>query len=1373
MLGAQLKVRPNRRFFEAGKLPSEDCVDAYGFLSTMGIAVTRGIEEILDSQATLIVAPPWYGKTHVAEGLLRFLQAGPEDECERSPFGPNVHGILFHKFGGASSVEPPWWAEWQQKEAQRAWWIVDAIDEDLYAGTKAIFGILDRVQQLEREWCRQLSLILFCRKNEVPDEFRNKLDEVYSRGVRMVTLELAPPDENEALRIAGSPEKLDVAKRLIARNDLRSVGGYPAVIQRLAGRNPDERITSKEVWRDIIQERLRGGRREREPTGTRPDLSDQFDAAKRAAAVCHFAGLRELDSGSGESPSVVGINTLFSNEIPRYDRLQNAAHWLRHTDLLTPTATGLRFSERHVQEWLAAFALEDVPLSRLKPLLSKDDEPFPHLQGVMVILAEISEHREVQEWIGEIHGGLTPPSDALPWELQDVVARLDHLEKLARRSPHGLTFWEKSGFEHLAVPGIGRVLAARLGDSQRSSREKMLLLDVAEAVRATEILPHVEQIIRDANHDDRLRSDASYTLVRLGCRDHFARLVPFVREANPSTREQRVVVANIIRGLLSHLVWGFREAYPYAPPGDQGIADASSVGEHELRERMTTEDARWLLADFDWERQSHSDLRRTPGLRVYRRYHGELSFALHAVELLLQQDRIDKNDWSLLHSIVLARDDGAMLHGLVENIVEKARADVQARRRLFEAGLHRDPTGKRNWCWRWRWALTKDDADWLADLAERRGATSPWLWNDLLTRVQNPDVDTATRERIRARVYRKIPELLPDFDRRLDESIKEQQRWQEKIAKLRKEQEQPQHYLKDLVQQILSTHDLTLKQRLQKLSWICFLGDRFRPNNVIGRFDELAPEMQQQILAKCSEALQSAEPTHIPDGNSYPGSIVYEAEAFATVIRRVADHELDTNQIRKWLPSTLVFSFPDKSDVLARCIEADRAATEDVLTEIIRREIRSNNNESHNASNLPTDYWSDRFIQRALEIVQDETLPVPGRNSLLRVVAARAPKAADAVARQWLDVSGGSPDDNRAKRLAAVAALLYSHPATGVTELSKAVTDLGDDVVKQMDALGCRPGAETPALGSWPTEALEGLTLLLNQVLPVDHDPPKQLGQAHWVGPRDELRRLRDMLPQMLFERGGSDAKAALDRLSSQLPAVRKWHAWAQANKDAVEFLKTKPVRAGAVSWTDVVRLLDDARYRLIRSSADLQRVLIEQLNEFRTTVKKHLEMLYCKHKGHPRRHLHEEALQTYIHTRLSDCLPARVPKSTVVFLDRETQEASRRLFDIKVQAPTIEGRPATVVIEIKWSDHGQVSTSLRDQLGNSYLVPNGLTHGIYLVGWCEPGRWKNDSGIDPPTDLGSLEAWQEAFRRQADAFSAQHPSISICPIVIDLRWQA
>lgn len=1372
MSTVELGALPNRRFFEADKLRPEDFQDTHGFLSAKGVAITRGIDELLDVPVALIVGPPWYGKTFVAAGLYQFLSAGPEDERNRFRIGPYVHRTFFHQYGGASSVEPPWWAEWQQKEAERAWWIVDAIDEDLHAGTRAIFGILDRVQQLQREWCRQLSLILFCRKNEVPDEFRNKLDEVYSRGVRMVTLELAPPDENEALRIAGSPEKLDVAKRLIARNDLHLVGGYPAVIQRLAGHYPDERITRKAVWRDIIQERLRGGRREREPTGTRPDLTDQFDAAKRAAAVCHFADLRELDSGSGESPSVVGINTLFSNQIPRYDRLQNAAHWLRHTDLLTPTATGLRFSERHVQEWLAAFALEDVPLSRLKPLLSKDDEPFPHLRGAMVILAEISEHKEVQEWIGEIHGGLTPPSDALPWELQDAVARLDHLEEIARCSPDGLSFWEKPGLEHLAVPGIGRVLADRLGDSQRSSREKMLLLDVAEAVRATDILPHVEQIIRDANHDDRLRSDASYTLVRLGCREHFVRLVPFVREANPSTREQRVVVANVIRGLLSHRVWGFREAYPYAPPADQGFGDASWFIEHELKERMTLSDARWLLADFDWERQSHSDLRRTPGLRVYGRHHGELSFALHAVELLLKQDRVDKNDWSLLHAVVLARDDGAMLHDSVDNIIEKARADAQARRMLFEAGLQSDASGERNWGWRWRGALTKDDADWLADLAERRGATSLWLWSDLLVMVYNPDVDTATRERIHTRVHGKNPKLLSDFDRRRDEAIKKQQQWQEKVAKLRKEQEQPQHQLNDLVQQILNERQLTLEQRLQNLSWICFLEDRFRPNNVIGRFDELAAEMQQQILAKCCEALQSAEPTHIPDGNSYPSSIVYEAEAFAIVIRRVADYELDTDQIRKWLPSTLVFSFPDKSDVLARCIEVDRAATEDVLAETIRREVRSNNNDSHNASNLPTDYWSDRFIQRALEIVQDETLPIPGRSSLLRVVAARAPKAVDAMARQWLDVPGGNPDDKKAKRLAAIAALLYSHPATGVTELSKAVTDLGDDVVKQMDALGCRPGAETTALGSWPAEALEGLTLLLNQIFPVDHDPPKQMGQAHWVGPVDELRRLRDRLPQMLFERRGSRAKAALDRLSSQLPAVQEWQAGTQANIDAVKFLKTKPVRAGAVSWTDVVRLLDDAQYRLIRSSADLQRVLIEQLNEFETTVKKHLQMLYCKHEGQ-RKHLHEEALQTYLHVRLSDRLPGCVPKTTVVFLDRETQEASRRRLDIKVQAPTIEGQPATVVIEIKWSDHGQVSTSLRDQLGSNYLVPNGLTHGIYLVGWCEPGRWKNDSGIDPPTDLGSLEAWQEAFRRQADVFSAQHPSISICPIVIDLRWQA
>lgn len=106
---------------------------------------------------------------------------------------------------------------------------------------------------------------------------------------------------------------------------------------------------------------------------------------------------------------------------------------------------------------------------------------------------------------------------------------------------------------------------------------------------------------------------------------------------------------------------------------------------------------------------------------------------------------------------------------------------------------------------------------------------------------------------------------------------------------------------------------------------------------------------------------------------------------------------------------------------------------------------------------------------------------------------------------------------------------------------------------------------------------------------------------------------------------------------------------------------------------------------------------------------------------------------------------------------------------DIKVQASSLGGAFATVVIELKWSDHPHVSTSLRTQLGIEYLMNAGLTHGIYLVGWSVPGKWE-DTGVHL-ADSSAIDGWRAALTAQADDFSRANPGVVIIPLVVDLAW--
>src|SRR5206468_241409 len=107
------------------------------------------------------------------------------------------------------------------------------------------------------------------------------------------------------------------------------------------------------------------------------------------------------------------------------------------------------------------------------------------------------------------------------------------------------------------------------------------------------------------------------------------------------------------------------------------------------------------------------------------------------------------------------------------------------------------------------------------------------------------------------------------------------------------------------------------------------------------------------------------------------------------------------------------------------------------------------------------------------------------------------------------------------------------------------------------------------------------------------------------------------------------------------------------------------------------------------------------------------------------------------------------------------------------VQAVSLDGKPLTVIIEVKWSDHRDLSTSQEGQLMQQYLLENGLTHGIYLVGWCgKVGAWRRKALGGPPADRSSPEAWRRALEHQACLLRERYPSRDVRPLLLDLAWE-
>lgn len=279
---------------------------------------------------------------------------------------------------------------------------------------------------------------------------------------------------------------------------------------------------------------------------------------------------------------------------------------------------------------------------------------------------------------------------------------------------------------------------------------------------------------------------------------------------------------------------------------------------------------------------------------------------------------------------------------------------------------------------------------------------------------------------------------------------------------------------------------------------------------------------------------------------------------------------------------------------------------------------------------------------------------------------------------------------------------------------------------------GAEEAFEDPDYEAWPASELERL-----------------------VSQEEDPSLLLDAVCALLLRRNAEGDPEALERLASEHPTVRAWLDQARAQQGAEGVLSglLRPSGpAGQVPVAQVVRLLQDSRYRLLRTHDDLQAVILEELERIAADAKNHLAMLYRPRDKSG--HLHEDALQAYLHCRLGDRLGSGTLEPRPIFKNRETLAARNTRNDLKIETTSLDNKPLTLIIEVKWSDNAEVSTSLVEQLGKGYLLENSLTHGIYLVGWC--GR-----GASSP----------EALRELLDQQAREQTEVSIVPVVLDLTW--
>ena len=1345
-------------------------LDDHGFLSVL--QDTEGFEAFLDLQLLLVVAPPWMGKSFVSKELEQHFNQNAATS-EPSPFGRFVHRTNFER-DFHDEIMPSWWDEWQSSSG-RALWIVDAVDEDTQKDLERSHRLLNAINSLKPDKRAGLCVFMFARENEMPSQIEGRLKEIYgepdSENASMYSIRrLAPMDEQSARRFLGDGDTFRRVCDLITLNHLQSVAEYPSALECLSQYAPGENVNYVQVWKDVLLDLIKDKNPHRVARAPRtPDLH-QFEAAARIGAILTFSdcdAVRETDSYR-DGPSIDGLIPL---DHAKSQLLNLAGRDVIKAPFFRRTFGGFQFAQKHVREWFAAFGVARLSLSQLRPLLSdQDGKALPIHRGVMSLLLGTNDNKAVRDWIIEQHGGVPPRSDAAPWDLAHSLAALDRLQTIVKTTAWGLSFWNDRGLKFLATHGLGEQLATRLRDKSLSTVERELMIEVAIATGSVETVPAAIEVALDNTTAPRLRDYATTLVIVLGNKDNWLALAKQAAQRDVTEPSMKAMRGELVLKLYESGAWDYATAVREAPPPDS----RSRMLYFHLEKDMTVANARSLLASVEVE-QVARELNRP---LEHDNRHSLRELFIKAIELLAEQPSPPTSDYDLLLPIAILelRPDWKCYD--LPNLSRFIARNREARRQLTVAAIDQSPVGTNDAPARFLSLVVAEDIDWLINLAIEDERGHAWLWGQILQAATWREMPADVRERARSNGLENVPEIVQQIDK--DRArFEEQEREREREEKQWKKQNEVEVFaIGPLADQTLGSDEIPLRDKMHRLSWFCFCDESLRPTNINGKWEDLDADQQQSVLTVCERALRECGPTPIPGENSYPATIAYEAHCFAKVGElRENFYQSEPALIEKWLQSAIVLSTTNEESLVARCYAESPDATERVLLRELRRCLSFSPQSILWMDSLPPEIWRRHLCESFAGVAGDDTFAIPGRAELLRRLLVQNEASVLPILEEWIIA------DDSAKRIAAVDLLIAAHPEKVWQEFKKQIERDGKAAFLRIRGItnDHRTGLHT-GLSSWTATRVEELHGWLMEVFPPTSDPVRESGRAYGYGLEDAYRDLRKQLPPLLHSRGTADDLAALDRMATQFEATRNWYDHIRAQAAAGLLLgELRPegplVKDAPAPFAKVSKLLDVAIYRLVRTSADLQMVLVEEISAIASDAKEHLSCLYYPRKATKSKRigaqesLHEDALQAYLHCRLSDRLKGRVlEQGARVILNREPLTTKDQRLDIKVEAPTLSGGIATVVIELKWSAHPKVSTSLRDQLGQEYLINGNVTHGIYLIGWNSAGRWR-DKTVPAPADLRSPEAWRNAFIAQAKAFSQTHATISIIPLVIDLAW--
>lgn len=1283
----------------------EDWFDEYGFAAPERIRDKQSVRDLLAEGVVIAAGEPWTGKTHVFNHLV-------EDLRNRERY---VGRLSLED--GDQAAEPVWWSHWKSS-SREAWWLIDAVDEALHVGSASISDVLRPALALASERSR-LHLIIFTRDD---DSLALLRDGLKAGGYSPTLRRLLPFDRSEAQRIVGGGTAFRLALEHLGDPSLRGLARFQPVLRALAGTSPHRSKVA--VLQDAVEalccEHF-GRRRERLETLSKPHA---FQAASRLAAVLLLSDrtTAQLDHGVGQVP----LRDVF----PQQPLLLSAAERLRGSLLFRKTSDGHRFRQRFVMELLAGFCLKDLNPEALRLLTRGNAASFPARLGALERTLRDLNASALSDPLSEVTSVETRRT--LAWATSKVdalIAAVGSARWFPRQREDLLTL--------LDAPGIHDVLDSRLADKQLPAQARELVFQVAIAIAAKSIVGRAIQIALDVDESHDLRTTATYFATRFGDATQVDALRPLLeaQQVSPPAR----AVARVLDVLVSLGAMDPLAAATLAPTPTRHVYDARAAALATIEKSLTLVHARILIDEWLSATPSSKASADLPRDRLRKR----------AASLLLAAPSLFSEDVRRLAGLI--RIDS--LHRIVDPraLDAKLGSDPVLRRELYRELLgHKER-------WRVGFALLPEDAQWMMEmtLAQPDGR----LIDDLYGLTHRLSVDHPQRVAVTDFIERRFPEHAARLESARRESESQRLEFERQLNAERSESTPVP--IAGLVTDLLAA-PIDSSEVLRRLGLVCFTDAPFRPDDVSGTFADLSPELQDQAIFRVRACLQSAVPHPLPaaEDSEFSTALVFEAFAFRAALTFDADRSwLSPSIVARWLPGSL-FALPDDVPIIvSELLRLSPETTRDLALQAVERELSSR---AHAGllHRLPVEAWSDSFCVRIADLLLGtHGVALEKRCDALRVLASRSASYGARCARQLM-LDGTA---ERGMKVVAGDVLLAIQPAEVEWTHLAPLIDTTDDVERMRGLLGGLGGEPRVSLNELPALVLADLAEKLWKLYPRSGDPDR-LG-PRCVGPDDHAREARDELLKALLDRSRAsrEAAAAVERLAAADQWFADWASAMQADAAVSAVLDSMSPEPTVPSVAEVVRVLDDAAFRPIRSERDLWRLTVEVLRTaVGSSVGHDVDLLYdLDRRGakHDKAGPNEAKLQAYIRRRLEDLLPRYNDSVTLKpLVIREAQEKFRRRCDILVVAPLAAGL-ATVAVEIKWSHDRRCERALTDQLVQHYLLQHGRTHGVYLVGWSGTPR--------PATWNGRVSRIAEHAERALEA----HPDLCVVPLYLECPW--